>query len=199
VRLIGNNSIIVQSRCAGLYIIPMTEEELQYIAKLSQEYPHSFVRSEEFRGDITIIIRKGELFSIMKSLKEWKETVFDYLVDITAVDFLALVGAERFEVVYHLYSHLHSRRLRVKVLVPEDDPAVPTMVPLWQSAIWMERETAEMFGIVFVGHPDLRKLLLPDDFPGHPLRKDYPLEGEGYRSNFPNVKGSRERKSSFLT
>jgi len=168
----------------------MTDEERHSIDKIAHQFPLSFIRSEEFRGDITVIVRKAELFEIMKSLKEWKETAFDFLVDITAVDNLKLNGEERFVMVYHLYSHMYSCRLRVKALVPENDTAVPTMLPLWQTAIWMEREAAEMFGITFIGHPDLRKLLLPDDFTGYPLRKDYPLEGEGYRSNFPNVKES---------
>ena len=120
----------------------------------------------------------------MSSLKESEDTAFDFLVDITAVDYLKLGGEERFSVVYHLYSHTYFRRLCVKAWVSEDDLNVQSLVPVWKTANWMEREAAELFGITFTGHPDPRKLLLPEDFPGFPLRKDYPLEGEGYRSDF---------------
>ena len=145
------------------------------------------MRTEEVRGDLALVVKKNEIFEIMKSLKESKETSFNFLVDITAVDYLKLGGDERFAVVYHLYSHAYCRRLRVKAWVPEDDLNVPTMMPLWKTANWQEREVAEFFGINFEGHQDLRILLLPEDFIGHPLRKDYPLQGEGYRSNFPNL------------
>ena len=165
----------------------MTDEEQKYISGIAQDFPDSYLRTEEFRGDLALVVKKNEIFEIMKSLKESKETAFNFLVDITAVDYLKLGGDERFAVIYHLYSHTYYRRLRVKAWVPEDDLNVPTMMPLWKTANWQEREIAELFGINFEGHPDLRKLLLPEDFTGHPLRKDYPLHGEGYRSNFPDL------------
>jgi NADH-quinone oxidoreductase subunit C len=94
------------------------------------------------------------------------------------VDYLAYPGREdapRFEVVYHLYSVAHNHRLRVKAGVDEDDPVVPSAVPLWPIANWFEREVWDMFGVRFTGHPDLRRLLLYEAFEGHPLRKDYPV------------------------
>jgi NADH-quinone oxidoreductase subunit C len=100
------------------------------------------------------------------------------LSDLTAVDFLKFPGREdgpRFEVVYHLYSIAHNHRLRVKVNVDEDDPVVPTAVPVWPIANWLEREVWDMFGIRFDGHPDPRRLLMYEEFVGHALRKDYPI------------------------
>ena len=166
----------------------MTEEEEQYISRIAQEFPDSYLRSEEFRGDLALIITKKEIFELMKSLNELENTAFDFLVDITAVDYLKLGGDERFAVIYHLHSHTYYRRLRVKAWVPEEDMTIPSMMPLWETANWMEREVDDLFGIRFTGHPDPRKLLLPEDFTGNPLRKDYPLHGEGYRSSFTNLK-----------
>ena len=90
----------------------------------------------------------------------------------------------RFEVNYHLFSTKHHSRLRLKVLLSEDDPHVETVVSIWRTADWHERETFDMFGVIFDGHPDLRRILLPSDFDGHALRKDYPLRGyEPYSMN----------------
>ena len=103
---------------------------------------------------------------------------FDMLMDLTAVDYLTYPGREeppRFEVVYHLYSVPHNHRVRIKAGVEEDDPVVPTAVPLWPIANWFEREVWDMFGLRFAEHPDLRRLLLYEQFEGHPLRKDYPV------------------------
>jgi NADH-quinone oxidoreductase subunit C len=100
------------------------------------------------------------------------------LMDLTAVDYVKYPGREdgpRFEVVYHLYSLEHNHRLRAKVRVDEDDASVPSAVDLWPIANWMEREVWDMFGIRFEGHPDLRRLLMYEEFVGHPLRKDYPI------------------------
>ena len=166
----------------------MTEEEKKYISSIASSYPDSFIDTAEFRDDLTLLLKKKDVFEIMKFLKESEETAFDFLVDITAVDCFKIGGDERFAAIYHLHSHTYYHRLRVKVWVPEDDMNIPTMLPLWKSADWMEREVAELFGINFEGHPDLRKLLLPEDFQGHPLRKDFPVQGQGYRSNFPDLR-----------
>lgn len=169
----------------------MTEEEKKYISSIKKKFPDSFIRTEEHRNDLTLVVKKNDITSIMKFLMESEETAFDFLVDITAVDYLKLGGDERFAVIYHLLSHTYYYRLRVKVWIPEEDTmTVDTMLPLWKTANWMEREVSELFGIKFDGHPDLRKLLLPEDFPGYPLRKDYPVEGQGYRSNFPDLKNA---------
>ncbi len=136
---------------------------------------------EEFRGQLAVRIPKSRLLDLMTFLKEDKNLFFDYLTDVTGVDYLKMNREPRFDVVYQLYSFKHHQRLRVKVGVDEEDMKVPSMTSLWRAANWLERETFEMFGFQFEGHPDLRRLLLPDIFDGFPLRKDYPLRGRGER------------------
>ncbi len=166
----------------------MTDEETKYIEKIKQEFPDSFISAEEFRGDITVNVKKDDVLNIIKSLKESPESAFDFLVDITCVDYLKLGGHERYAAVYHLHSHTYLRRLRIKAWIPEDDLNIHSLLPLWKTADWQEREVHEMFGIKFIDHPDLRPLILPDDFVGFPLRKDFPLKGIGYRESFPDLK-----------
>jgi len=166
----------------------MTEEEKKIVGKIQSDFADLFISAEEFRGDLTINVRKDRILDIIRYLKEAPEAAFDFLVDIAGVDFLKLGGPERFAVVYHLHSHTYLRRLRIKAWIPEDNLSIDSLMPLWQTANWQEREIHEMFGIKFTGHPDLRPLLLPDDFTGFPLRKDFPLKGIGYRENFPKIK-----------
>ncbi len=110
------------------------------------------------------------------------------LVDLTCVDYLAYRGAtSRFGLVYLLLSVDRGERLVVRTFVDDPQPAVPSAVPLWQAADWLEREVWDLFGIRFEGHPDLRRIVLPEQFTAHPLRKDYPLQGRGERHNFPVI------------
>lgn len=154
--------------------------------------------SHSFAGDDTVLVTRDKLLDIMTFLRDDAATACDVLVDVTAVDFgefpaggraaLSPVDAghasgltadtlPRFEVVYHLLSMTHRSRLRVKVAVPLEDLRVPSMTALWIAANYGERETYDMYGIQFDGHPDLRRILLYQEFEGHPLRKDYPLRG----------------------
>ncbi len=126
------------------------------------------------RGQPVIVLERSALPAALHTLRDHPETRFAMLSDLTAVDYLG--RTPRFEVVYQLYSPSLNHRLRVKVPVPEDDPAVPTATGVWKSANWAEREAWDMFGIRFVGHPDLRRILMYAEFEGHPLRKDYPLQ-----------------------
>jgi len=127
-----------------------------------------------FRGDESITIPRNSLLDVFRFLKEDPKLDFNFLTDITAVDYLGK-KTPRFEVVYHLYSLSLNHRLRVKVPVPEEDPAVDSLTPLWKGANWLEREVWDMFGVRFRGHPDLRRVLMYEQFQGHPLRKDYPV------------------------
>ncbi len=154
--------------------------------RISEKFPS--VEFEEFRNQISARINKADLLDFMKFLKEDKDLHFDYLTDVTGVDYLKMEREPRFDVVYHLYSFKNNIRLRVKCGVPEDDLDVPSLTPLWGAANWLEREAFEMFGFNFVGHPDLRRLLLPDVFDGFPLRKDYPLRGRGERDVILDLK-----------
>ncbi|MGC4006187.1 MAG: NADH-quinone oxidoreductase subunit C [Pirellulales bacterium] len=125
-----------------------------------------------------------QAFAALTYLKN--EQRFDYLVDVTCVDYLNLRDAtDRFGLVYNLARTSDNERLIVRVFVNDPDPTVRSVVPLWEGANWMEREVYDMFGIVFEGHPDLRRILCPDEFAAFPLRKDYPLQGKGERHNFP--------------
>ncbi|MSR46069.1 MAG: NADH-quinone oxidoreductase subunit C [Planctomycetes bacterium] len=113
--------------------------------------------------------------SVALAMKRESNLSFEMLVDLAGVDFPK--RQPRFEVVYHLWSLTFNRLVRVKVGVPEEDPRVASVVDLWGTADWHERETFDLMGIRFDGHPDLRRILMPDDYPWHPLRKDFPLEG----------------------
>ena len=129
-------------------------------------------------GDDALLVSRAALPEVLRFCRDDAALRFDMLMDLTAVDYLTYPGREeapRFEVVYHLYSVPHNHRVRIKAGVEEDDPVVPTAVPLWPIADWFEREVWDMFGLRFAEHPDLRRLLLYEQFEGHPLRKDYPV------------------------
>jgi len=158
--------------------------------KLQQQIQDRFPEAtfEEFRGQLSIRIPREKLLELMTFLKSDKELAFDYLTDVTGVDYLKMEREPRFDVVYHLYSFQNNVRLRVKVGIDERDMDVPSMTGLWKAANWLEREAFEMFGFQFTGHPDLRRILLPDIFDGYPLRKDYPLRGRGERDVILDLK-----------
>jgi len=137
------------------------------------------------------VVPREHASPILAFLRDDPDLRFDALTDVTAVDHLLLEVPEipeRFAVVYQLTSYFHGHRIQVKVPVPEDDPRLPSVMPLWRSAQWGERETHDMFGIEFEGNPDLRRLLMPENYPGFPLRKDYPLRGRGERDSFPQYR-----------
>ncbi|MBM3790285.1 MAG: NADH-quinone oxidoreductase subunit C [Acidobacteria bacterium] len=125
------------------------------------------------QGDATALILPQSLLEVMRLLKEDPQLGFDMLVDVTAVDYMG--RKPRFDVVYHLLSLSHHRRIRIKVQVDGENPEVDSVTALWGSADWLEREVWDMFGIRFAGHPNLKRILLYDEFQGHPLRKDYPI------------------------
>ncbi len=152
------------------------------IEKLREKFLDRIVDSHNFRGDETVIIKRDGMVDFFSYLKS--ELKFEFLMDVTAVDYS---GREpRFEVVYHLYSLTNNNRLRVKIGIPESDPEVDSLVPLWAGANWFEREVYDMFGIKFRGHPDLRRILMYSEFQGYPLRKDYPLRKRQPRIPHPD-------------
>ena len=127
-------------------------------------------------GEITVVVPREQIVAVCRHLKTTPGLEFNLLADLCGAD----RGPEeepRFEVNYHLFSTTKFHRLRLKVLLHEDDPRVETVTTVWRTANWHERETFDMFGIRFDGHPDLRRILLPDDWQGHALRKDFPLRG----------------------
>jgi NADH-quinone oxidoreductase subunit C len=142
--------------------------------------------TSEFRGDTRVVVPKEKLLEAMRLLRD--ERGFDLLVDVTCVDYLNYRDAkDRFGLVYLLANTVTNERLTVRVYLNEPDLTVPSMVPLWAGANWMEREVWDMFGIRFDGHPDHRRILMPEEFTAHPLRKDYPLQGRGERHNFERI------------
>lgn len=142
------------------------------------------IQFSEFRGQTRAVVPRDSLAEVMQFLKA--ERGFDLLVDVTCVDYLNYRDAtDRFGLVYLLANTVSAERLTVRVMLNEPDLTVPSVTPLWNGANWLEREVWDMFGIHFEGHPDLRRILLPEEFAAHPLRKDYPLQGRGERHNFP--------------
>lgn len=148
-----------------------TSPHLQYIQeKLAQRV----LATDIFRGDEVVTLARDGLCDQFRFLKEDNKLDFDFLSDITAVDYWKR-KAPRFEVVYHVLSLKGRRRLCVKVPIPEDDAVVESLTPIWAGANWLEREVWDLFGIRFLGHPNLKRVLLYEEFQGHPLRKDYPV------------------------
>jgi NADH-quinone oxidoreductase subunit C len=154
--------------------------------RLLEKFPNAGLNFSRFRDNVRTTVSNAALLEVMQYLKE--ELGFDALMDVTAVDYLNFEGAtDRFGVVYVVLSTTTGERLILKTFVNDPEPELPTLVPLWGSANWLEREVYDMFGIRFAGHPDLRRILMPDEFTSYPLRKDYPLKGRGERHNFPVI------------
>lgn len=144
------------------------------LKKLAEKFPNSILETHSYRGDDTAIVKKEDIVAICTFLRDDEALRYNFMMDLTAVDYL---GREpRFEVVYHLYSLQHNQRVRIKAGVSESDCTIDSIVPVWVSANWFEREVFDMYGITFQGHPELRRILLYEGFEGHPLRKDYPLK-----------------------
>lgn len=151
-----------------------TKVLLEYVEKLKQENPAWVADFKDMLSEVTITVPRESIVDVCWILKTKHE--FNMLADLNGTD----RGPEedpRFEVIYHLFSTKHYNRLRLKVLLSEDDPNVPTVTTVWKTANWHERETFDMFGVIFNGHPDLRRILLPSEFDGHALRKDFPIRG----------------------
>ncbi|MFM7208075.1 MAG: NADH-quinone oxidoreductase subunit C [Planctomycetaceae bacterium] len=153
------------------------------LAGLTDRFGH--LETTVFRGQTRVVMPAAASFDALAWLRE---RGFDLLVDITCVDYLDDRAAKhRYGLVYLLASTATNQRLTIRVFVDDPDPTVKSVVPLWAGANWLEREVWDMFGIRFTGHPDLRRLVMPEEFAAHPLRKDYPVQGRGERHNFPVI------------
>jgi NADH-quinone oxidoreductase subunit C len=148
-------------------------ERTRALELLKENFPAQVLEADTIRGDATVVVQPGALVRVMAFLKDDQRLRFDLLADVTAVDYLG--RTPRFDVVYHLVSLPFHQRLRVKVRVDGDSPVVDSLTSLWGSADWLEREVWDMFGIRFAGHPNLKRILMYEEFQGHPLRKDYPI------------------------
>jgi len=146
------------------------------VALLEEKFPDEIVEVVEFRGDTTIEVKPERIVDICTALKDGHDTGLKYLSMIAGMDYSP--ASPRFGVVYNLYSHKHHDRITLKVRLADDQaPAIDSVASVWSTAIWHEREAYDMMGIRFHGNPDLRRILMPGDWVGHPQRKDYPLKG----------------------
>ncbi len=144
------------------------------LERIRSQFQEDVVELHQQLGQDTVIISKSALVPLAGFLKEEPTLQYDFLMDLTAVDYFK--RKPRFEVVYHFLSLQHLFRIRVKVPLSEPDTELDSLVSIWPSANWYEREVYDMFGIRFAGHPDLKRILMYPEFEGHPLRKDYPID-----------------------
>lgn len=146
------------------------------VEAVKSAFPELVLDVHLFRDETTIIAASADVVAIARYLRDTPGLFYNFLSDISAVDYYPEYDRPgRFGVSYHLYSMVHNRRIRIKTFVQEDEPIVPTLTVLWPAANWLEREIYDMMGIEFDGHPDMRRVLMPDDWNGHPHRRDYPL------------------------
>jgi NADH-quinone oxidoreductase subunit C len=166
------------------------------LEELKDKFAEAVMESDEPHGLLTIILSPDSLTEIMTYLKDHEDWQFTFLTDITGVHYPDFKGYE-FCVVYHLHSLVHNFRLRLKVFLPEANPSVASLVPLWSSANWMERETYDFFGIIFEGHPNLTKILNIEEQDYFPMRKEYPLE-DATRRDKDDAMFGRDRQEDFF-
>jgi NADH-quinone oxidoreductase subunit C len=148
-----------------------------FIATLQAAVPGSVTKVSYWLDDWTIVVPAELILQVAQHLRDAADAGFDFCSDVTATDWPPRAEG-RFDVVYCLYSTRHRHRVRVKVIVGEQQP-LASVTGIWPAADWLEREVWDMFGVGFTGHPDRRRILMPEDWQGHPQRKDYPLEGPG--------------------
>ena len=163
------------------------------LSKIKERLPGAVLDITEFAGEHILHV-KGQ--DILKVLTEFKDDGFNFLADLTAIDNLTLGGFDRFAVSYHLLSHKTTERATVKAYISEEKPSLPSVESLWKTADWQEREVFDLYGIRFEGHPNLIRIMNPDDFEGYPLRKDYPRLGRKERGDFPVVDRPIQKKKS---
>ncbi|MEG8990251.1 NADH-quinone oxidoreductase subunit C [Ignavibacteria bacterium 4148-Me] len=145
------------------------------IQKVKEQFDNSIEEIKEFRGDLSITIKKEKIVELAKLLKENNDLHFETCIDVTAIDWAT--RKNRFTVVYHVYSYKNNFTLRIKANIDDNPPQIESVTSVWKSANWYERETYDMYGIIFINHPDLRRIYMPEGFEYHPLRKDFPVLG----------------------
>ncbi len=151
----------------------MTDQTV--VEKLKAKFPDSVLDVVEYRGETSVTVKKEDIVAVCSFCKA--ELGFNMLADFCGVDYQALGRTPRFTMVYNIFNIPARLRLRLKAQVEESDPRIDSVNGIWGAANWLERECWDLMGIVFTNHPDLRRILMPDDWDGHPLRKDYPVQG----------------------
>jgi len=152
------------------------------VAALRKKFPDAVQEVIEFRGETTVVVDAASLVAVCLFLRDDADLNYNYLADLAGIDYYP--DEPRFAVSYIVYAMTVNARFRLKVFISGDEPEVPTVTGVWPTANWYEREVYDMFGITFTGHPDLRRLLMPADWVGHPHRKDYPLGYEEVQFSF---------------
>ena len=150
-------------------------EKNPIIAKIRAAHPEAIADLIAFRGEVTVVVPREHLLRLVQFMYSEPDLKFTYLSDVTGMDRYPI--EPRFELNYHLLSMSRRETIRLRVRLSGDDPLVDSVIPVWPTANWHEREIFDLFGIHFEGHPNLRRMLLPEDWEGYPLRKDYPVEG----------------------
>ena len=151
-------------------------ENNRAVLKLKEKFASSIIEIVEFRGEVTVTVKREDIIPVLSFLKQSLQ--YNLLTDETAVDYLGKKD-DRFMMVYQIYSIPNKDCIRIKAPVPETDCRIQSATQVWQTANWLEREVYDLFGITFDNHPDLRRILMTPEWEGHPLRKDYPLQGPG--------------------
>ncbi|MDI1471604.1 MAG: NADH-quinone oxidoreductase subunit C [Thermodesulfovibrio sp.] len=159
------------------------QDSLKIAFLLREQFPEEVLEITEFRGQVSVTVKKEKIKEILRYVKE--EQGFNHLQDLCGVDYY--LENPRFEVVYNLFSIWRRLHIRVKAKIDDKEPEIDSITDLWEGANWHERECFDMFGIKFTGHPDLRRILMPEDWDGHPLRKDYPLKGRELWRGFKEI------------
>lgn len=167
------------------------------IEAVGATFGEALIDTVAFRGETTLVVGRERILEILTLLREHPATRLDRLSDLTAVDYLDLGGEPRFAVIYHLMSRSNYARLRLRAQIPEETPWIDSVTRFYPSANWLEREVFDLFGIVFRGHPDLKRIVMPDDWEGHPLRKDFPIGAEEVEFSFNHEVVEAERPQSL--
>jgi NADH-quinone oxidoreductase subunit C len=154
-------------------------DPLQIAKMIEEKFTGQVLGTMSYADQVGVLLKKDMIKDICFYLRDEPSLKMDHLSDLTAVDYSAYPGDTglRFEVVYNMISTVYRHRIRLKVRLPEDDPRIDSVSSVWNTANWHERETYDLMGVRFDGHPDLRRILLPEEWVGHPLRKEYPLKG----------------------
>lgn len=174
-------------------------EPMEIARKLQEKFPDECLETVTFQGQISVITKRERIVEILSWLKEADKIRLNHLMCLCGVDNSKRMQAplERFEVVYALFSITHGHEFRLRVQVPEDDPTIDSATSVWTGANWPERECYDLVGISFNAHPDMRRILLPDDWSGHPLRKEYPLKGREEWSGYEELVNKVEELKQY--
>lgn len=174
-------------------------EQMEIASRLHDRFPNEVLGTQSFRGQVGVLVRKERIVAILAWLRDEPDLAMNHLMDLCGVDNLRRRQEmpARFEVVYNLYSIIHKHAIRIRAMVDESEPEIDSITELWAGADWHERECFDLLGIVFTNHANLKRILLPEDWSGYPLRKDYPLKGHEEWAGFEELLHKVSRLNQF--